>query len=85
MAQIGDAEDEDKKFASLRNRTKYRKHYFRRSAEFIFITKNLGTYKGEEVEVSNGRFGPYVRHGTVLFLCQEVKTHWMFLWYVRKN
>jgi DNA topoisomerase-1 len=23
----------------------------------------LGTYKGEEVEVSNGRYGPYIRHG----------------------
>ena len=27
------------------------------------MPKNLGTYKGEEVEVNNGRFGPYVRFG----------------------
>jgi DNA topoisomerase-1 len=31
----------------------------------FLLPKNLGTYKGEEVEVSNGRFGPYVRHGSV--------------------
>jgi DNA topoisomerase-1 len=29
------------------------------------LPKNLGEYKGEEVEVSNGRYGPYVRHGSV--------------------
>ena len=31
----------------------------------FLLPKNLGSYKGEEVEVSNGRFGPYVRHGSV--------------------
>ena len=29
----------------------------------FLLPKNLGLYKGEEVEVSNGRYGPYVRHG----------------------
>jgi len=29
----------------------------------FLLPKNLGTYKGEEVEVSNGRFGPYVKCG----------------------
>jgi len=29
----------------------------------FLLPKNLGTYNGEEVEVSNGRFGPYVRFG----------------------
>jgi DNA topoisomerase-1 len=28
----------------------------------LFYYKNLGNYK-EEVEVSNGRYGPYIRHG----------------------
>ncbi|HJY11947.1 MAG TPA: topoisomerase C-terminal repeat-containing protein, partial [Flavobacterium sp.] len=31
----------------------------------FLLPKNLGEYKGEEVEVSNGRYGPYVRHGSV--------------------
>jgi DNA topoisomerase-1 len=30
----------------------------------FLLPKNLGLYKGEEVEVSNGRYGPYVRHGS---------------------
>jgi len=33
--------------------------------DLFLLPKNLGIYKGEEVEVSNGRFGPYVRHGSV--------------------
>jgi DNA topoisomerase-1 len=32
--------------------------------DLFLLPKNLGTYKEEEVEVSNGRFGPYVRHGS---------------------
>lgn len=31
----------------------------------FLLPKSLGEYKGEEVEVNNGRFGPYVRHGSV--------------------
>jgi DNA topoisomerase-1 len=27
-------------------------------------------YKGGEVQVSNGRYGPYIRHGAALFCCQ---------------
>jgi DNA topoisomerase I len=29
----------------------------------FLLPKNLGVYKGEEIEVNNGRFGPYVRFG----------------------
>ena len=31
--------------------------------KLFLLPKNLGTHKGEEVEVNNGRFGPYVRFG----------------------
>ena len=31
----------------------------------FLLPKNLGIYKGEEVEVNNGRFGPYVRFGKI--------------------
>jgi DNA topoisomerase-1 len=27
------------------------------------LPKQLGTYQGKDVEVNNGRFGPYVKHG----------------------
>ncbi len=64
MAQIGEADDEDKKFASLRNEQNIGNISLEEALNLFLLPKNLGTYKGEEVEVSNGRFGPYVRHGS---------------------
>jgi len=65
MAQIGDAEDEDKKFASLRHEQNIGSITLEEALNLFLLPKNLGIYKGEEVEVSNGRYGPYVRHGSV--------------------
>ncbi|PJJ09339.1 DNA topoisomerase I [Flavobacterium sp. 1] len=65
MAQIGDAEDEDKKFASLRHEQNIGNITLEEALNLFLLPKNLGLYKGEEVEVSNGRYGPYVRHGSV--------------------
>jgi DNA topoisomerase-1 len=65
MAQIGEADDEEKKFASLMNEQNIGNITLEEVLDLFLLPKNLGTYKGEEVEVSNGRFGPYVRHGSV--------------------
>ncbi|HEU4788259.1 MAG TPA: type I DNA topoisomerase [Flavobacterium sp.] len=65
MAQIGDAEDEEKKFASLRHEQNIGNITLEEALNLFLLPKNLGIYKGEEVEVSNGRYGPYVRHGSV--------------------
>ncbi|MEN9914685.1 MAG: type topoisomerase [Bacteroidota bacterium] len=64
MAQIGDAEDEEKKFASLMNDQNIGNITLEEVLNLFLLPKNLGTYNGEEVEVSNGRFGPYVRYGS---------------------
>ena len=65
MAQIGAADDEEKKFASLMNDQNIGNITLEEVLDLFLLPKNLGTYQGEEVEVSNGRFGPYVRHGSV--------------------
>jgi DNA topoisomerase-1 len=64
MAQIGDAEDEEKKFASLRPEQNIGNITLEEALKLFLLPKSLGTYKGEEVEVSIGRFGPFVRFGT---------------------
>jgi len=64
MAQIGEADDEDKIFASLRPEQNIGNITLEETLNLFLLPKNLGTYKGEEVEVSVGRFGPYVRFGT---------------------
>ncbi|QSW90430.1 MULTISPECIES: type I DNA topoisomerase [Flavobacterium] len=65
MAQIGEADDEDKKFASLMADQNIGNITLEEALNLFLLPKNLGTYKGEEVEVSNGRYGPYVRHGNM--------------------
>lgn len=65
MAQIGDIDDENKQFASLRTEQNIGNITLEEALNLFLLPKVLGTYKGEEVEVSNGRFGPYVRHGSV--------------------
>jgi DNA topoisomerase-1 len=63
MAQIGDPEDEEKKFASLRPDQQLHLVTFEEVMDLFKLPKTLGVYEGEEVEVNNGRFGPYVRLG----------------------
>jgi len=63
MAQIGDAEDEEKQFASLMNDQNIGNITLEEALKLFLLPKNLGIHKGEEVEVNNGRFGPYVRFG----------------------
>ncbi|RRJ93681.1 type I DNA topoisomerase [Flavobacterium macacae] len=65
MAQIGDAEDEEKKFASLRPEQNIGTITLEEALNLFLLPKALGTYQGEEVEVSLGRFGPFIRFGKV--------------------
>jgi DNA topoisomerase-1 len=65
MVQIGEADDENKQFASLRTEQNISTVTLEDALNLFLLPKNLGIYKGEEVEVNNGRFGPYVRFGKV--------------------
>ena len=63
MAQIGDAEDENKQFASLKPNQNIGTINLEDALTLFLLPKTLGTYENETVEVNNGRFGPYVRYG----------------------
>jgi len=63
MAQIGAPDDEDKKFASLLAEQNIGNITLEEVLNLFLLPKKLGEYQGEEVEVSNGRYGPYIRHG----------------------
>ena len=65
MAQIGDSEDEEKKFASLRAEQNIGTINLQEALDLFLLPKALGTYQGEDVEVSLGRFGPFIRFGKV--------------------
>ncbi len=65
MAQIGAADDENKTFASLLKEQNIGNITLEEVLNLFLLPKNLGTYKGEEVEVSNGRYGPFIRFGSM--------------------
>ncbi|MFY0715014.1 type I DNA topoisomerase [Seonamhaeicola sp. NFXS20] len=64
MVQIGTVDDEEKpQFASLSPDQQLTTITFEEAMDLFQLPKSLGTYEGEEVQVNNGRFGPYVKFG----------------------
>jgi len=61
MAQIGEADE--KIFASLRPEQHINKVTLEEVLDLFLLPKKLGEYQNEEIEVNNGRFGPYVKFG----------------------
>ncbi|WP_304156662.1 type I DNA topoisomerase [Mesonia mobilis] len=64
MVQIGSVEDDEKpQFASLGPDQTLSSITFEEALDLFQLPKELGEYKGEKVEVNNGRYGPYVKFG----------------------
>jgi DNA topoisomerase-1 len=63
MAQIGAPDDEEKKFASLIADQNIGNISLEEVLKLFLLPKNLGIYKGEEIEINNGRYGPYIKFG----------------------
>ncbi|PTM04675.1 MAG: DNA topoisomerase I, partial [Bacteroidetes bacterium] len=64
MVQIGTVDDEEKPtFASLTPEQQLNTITYEEAMDLFQLPKALGHYKDEEVEVNNGRFGPYVKFG----------------------
>ncbi|WP_420575004.1 type I DNA topoisomerase [Kordia sp.] len=64
MVQVGTVDDEEKpKFASLSPDQQLNTITFEEAMDLFQLPKTLGEYKGETVEVNNGRYGPYVKFG----------------------
>jgi len=61
MAQIGEAEE--KIFASLRPEQQINTITLEQALDLFLLPKKLGEYQSQEIEVNNGRFGPYVKFG----------------------
>ena len=64
IAQIGKADEEEKQmFASVPPNFQLSAITFGEALELFQLPKDLGTYKGEDLIVNNGRFGPYIKYG----------------------
>jgi len=64
MVQIGTVDDDEKpQFASLSPDQQLNTITYNEAMDLFQLPKSLGAYKGEELEVNNGRFGPYIKYG----------------------
>lgn len=65
MIQIGDADVKDMKprFASIPTELSIETITLEQALKLFVLPRDLGTYEGDEVQASIGRYGPYVRFG----------------------
>ena len=64
MVQIGTAEEDEKPmFASLTPDQQLNTITYEEAMSLFQLPKKLGIFQDEEIEVNNGRFGPYIRYG----------------------
>jgi DNA topoisomerase-1 len=61
MVQIGNAEDTEKKFASLKSGQSIASISLDEALDLFKFPKHLGEWNGKSVSVGLGRFGPYVK------------------------
>ncbi|CAM1346245.1 type I DNA topoisomerase [Tenacibaculum crassostreae] len=62
MVQIGEATDDEKpRFASLQGDQTMNSITYEEAMDLFKLPKVVGNYEGKEVEVANGRFGPYIK------------------------
>ncbi len=62
MIQLGSAEEEEKKFASLRPGQSINTITIEEALDLFKMPRHLGEWNGDKVVVGIGRFGPYVKY-----------------------
>ena len=63
MVQIGAAEDEEKpRFAQMPKEQSIESITLEEALELFKLPRNLGSYKGSDIIIGTGRFGPYILH-----------------------
>ena len=64
MVQMGTVDDEEKPtFASLSPDQQLGSITYEEAMDLFKLPRTLGQYEDEDIEVNNGRFGPYVKYG----------------------
>jgi len=68
MAQIGEAEDEEKpKFAGLKKGQSIESITLEEALALFDFPRKIGEYEDSELTVAIGRFGPYVKHNSAFY------------------
>jgi len=67
LVQIGENEDEDKKFASLKKGQTIETITLEEALELFKLPRTVGKYEDKDVVAAIGRFGPYLRHDSKFY------------------
>lgn len=62
LVQIGDADDPDKRFASLRQGQRMDTITLEEGLALFKLPRVAGTFEGKEMKIGIGKFGPYILH-----------------------
>jgi DNA topoisomerase-1 len=65
LIQIGTAEDPEKRFANIAAGLSIETITLEEALQAFELPRELGEYEGQQVLANNGRFGPYVKWGTL--------------------
>ena len=65
FVQIGESDDPDKKYASLKPGQRLDTVTFEEALSCFDLPRNLGDYKGSDIIIAIGRFGPYAKYGSM--------------------
>jgi DNA topoisomerase-1 len=67
LAQIGESDDENKKFASLRKDQRLEMITLEDALELFKLPRISGQYEGKDMKIAIGRFGPYIQHNSAFY------------------
>jgi DNA topoisomerase-1 len=67
LAQIGESDDEKKKFASLRKDQRLEMITLEEALELFKLPRISGQYEGKDMKIAIGRFGPYIQHNSAFY------------------
>ena len=71
LAQIGDNDDEDKKYASLRAGMSIESVTLEQALSVFGLPRAIGEFEGKEIKASIGRFGPYLSHNSAFYSLEK--------------
>ncbi len=67
LVQIGEADEPEKKFASLRKDQRLEGITLEDALELFKLPRIIGQFEDKDMKVAIGRFGPYIQHNSAFF------------------
>jgi DNA topoisomerase-1 len=67
LAQIGESEDEDKKFANLRKGMRLETITLEEALDLFKLPRSVGAFEEYEMVIGIGRLGPYISHNSAFY------------------